>query len=69
LTPRHELSHLGLEVHIGGRFVGDGVGEPAPELGEGCCSYGAHFVSKEERVRAAEFAATLTPDEWQMAGA
>jgi hypothetical protein len=42
--------------------------EAAPELGEGCCSYGAHFVSEEERVRVAEFAATLTPDEWQMAG-
>lgn len=40
--------------------------EPAPELGEGCCSYGAHFVSAEERNRVEEFASTLTDDEWQM---
>jgi hypothetical protein len=38
---------------------------PAPELVQGCCSYGAHFLDDEdvERVKAA--AATLTPAEWQ----
>jgi hypothetical protein len=38
---------------------------PAPELEQGCCSYGAHFTdaADEERVLAA--AAALTPPQWQ----
>ncbi len=38
---------------------------PAPELEQGCCSYGAHFTdaADEERVLAA--AARLTPAQWQ----
>lgn len=41
---------------------------PAPELEQGCCSYGAHFGDEadEERVRAA--ASTLAPGTWQHAG-
>jgi hypothetical protein len=40
---------------------------PAPELEQGCCSYGAHFTDDDdvERVKAA--AKTLTPDQWQFA--
>jgi hypothetical protein len=40
---------------------------PAPELAQGCCSYGAHFTGRAdvERVRAA--ARTLTDDQWQHA--
>jgi hypothetical protein len=40
---------------------------PAPELVQGCCSYGAHFTDSADvsRVRAA--AKTLTDDEWQFA--
>jgi hypothetical protein len=40
---------------------------PAPELEQGCCSYGAHFTDRADvkRVRAA--ARTLTPDQWQFA--
>jgi hypothetical protein len=38
---------------------------PAPELAQGCCSYGAHFTGDEdvERVKAA--ARTLEADGWQ----
>ncbi len=38
---------------------------PAPELEQGCCSYGAHFTDKADRKRVAEYAARLTDDEWQ----
>lgn len=41
---------------------------PAADLGEGCCSYGAHFVTLSERKRVKEIADTLTDDEWQMKG-
>ncbi|MGH9182633.1 MAG: hypothetical protein ACRDZ9_02250 [Acidimicrobiales bacterium] len=42
--------------------------EAAPELGRGCCSYGAHFTGDEDRARAEAAAASLTPAEWQHAG-
>lgn len=38
---------------------------PAPELVQGCCSYGAHFTGKEDAARVEAAAATLGPDEWQ----
>ena len=38
--------------------------EPTPELGEGCCSYGAHLVDEADRDRVAAAAARLTPDDW-----
>ena len=38
---------------------------PAPELEQGCCSYGAHFTGKEDRKRVGRLAETLGPDEWQ----
>jgi hypothetical protein len=38
---------------------------PAPELEQGCCSYGAHFTGKADRKRVARLAATIGPDEWQ----
>ncbi|MGH9058049.1 MAG: hypothetical protein ACRDZY_00810 [Acidimicrobiales bacterium] len=41
---------------------------PAPELVEGCCSYGAHFTSDEDVDRVKAAAKTLTADEWQHAG-
>jgi hypothetical protein len=39
---------------------------PAPELEQGCCSYGAHFTDDAdvERIKAA--AAELTPAQWQL---
>src|SRR5215475_6491473 len=42
--------------------------EPAPELVQGCCSYGAHFDSEEDIARVAAAAAELTDEEWQFAG-
>ncbi len=39
--------------------------EAAPELGHGCCSYGAHFVDDDDRARIEAFASALGPDEWQ----
>ena len=38
---------------------------PAPELEQGCCSYGAHFTGDEDVQRVIAAAATLTPDQWQ----
>jgi hypothetical protein len=38
---------------------------PAPELAQGCCSYGAHFTDEDDVVRVEEAAATLQADEWQ----
>jgi len=38
---------------------------PAPELVQGCCSYGAHFTGKKDVRRVSAAAATLTDDQWQ----
>jgi hypothetical protein len=38
---------------------------PAPELVEGCCSYGAHFTGAKDARRVEAAAATLTPEQWQ----
>ena len=38
---------------------------PAPELEEGCCSYGAHFTDAADRARVEAKAEQLLPDEWQ----
>jgi hypothetical protein len=38
---------------------------PTPELMQGCCSYGAHFVDEEDAAHVQRVAATLTADEWQ----
>jgi len=38
---------------------------PAPELVQGCCSYGAHFTGAKDVRRVEAAAATLTRDQWQ----
>ncbi|MDQ1436825.1 MAG: hypothetical protein QOK43_454 [Acidimicrobiaceae bacterium] len=38
---------------------------PAPELVQGCCSYGAHFTDAEDIARVEAAAATLTDEHWQ----
>ncbi len=38
---------------------------PAPELEQGCCSYGAHFTGKEDARRVERVAADLGPELWQ----
>ena len=38
---------------------------PAPELVQGCCSYGAHFTDGADVARVKAAAATLTPEQWQ----
>jgi len=38
---------------------------PAPELVQGCCSYGAHFTGEEDRQRVELAATRLTKDQWQ----
>jgi hypothetical protein len=38
---------------------------PAPELIQGCCSYGAHFTDDDDIARVEQAAANLTADEWQ----
>ena len=41
--------------------------EPAPELVQGCCSYGAHFTDDEDLERVKVAARALTPQQWQFA--
>ena len=38
---------------------------PTPELEQGCCSYGAHFVDEKDRRRVEKAAKLLTDDQWQ----
>ena len=38
---------------------------PAPELVQGCCSYGAHFTDEDDVARIETAAATLGPEHWQ----
>jgi hypothetical protein len=38
---------------------------PAPEMVQGCCSYGAHFTDAADVKRVEKAAAKLTPDVWQ----
>ncbi|MDQ3758171.1 MAG: hypothetical protein M3394_10025 [Actinomycetota bacterium] len=38
---------------------------PAPELVQGCCSYGAHFTDEEDVALVQAAAATLTAEQWQ----
>lgn len=40
---------------------------PAPELHEGCCSYGAHFTGAEDVARVKTAAKALTDEQWQFA--
>src|ERR1700741_1624132 len=42
---------------------------PAPELVQGCCSYGAHFTDDDDVARVKEAARTLSDDDWQFAAA
>jgi hypothetical protein len=52
-------------------IFGDGcqgvLTEPAPELVQGCCSYGAHFSSRKDRDRVVKAARKLPDDVWQFA--
>lgn len=44
------------------------LNESAPELEQGCCSYGAHFVDKDDRRKLEAAAQRLTSDHWQFKG-
>jgi len=41
--------------------------EDATGMGQGCCSYGAHFVDEDDARRVERAAATLTEEDWQFA--
>lgn len=41
---------------------------PTPELEQGCCSYGAHFVDDEDHDDVLARIATLTDEQWQLKG-
>jgi len=56
------LSHWGC---IWGRGCQGVLTGPAPELEQGCCSYGAHFTDDEDRARVEAAAETLTAEQWQ----
>jgi hypothetical protein len=38
---------------------------PAPEMVQGCCSYGAHFTGPEDRAHVEMMADRMTADQWQ----
>jgi hypothetical protein len=40
---------------------------PAPEMVQGCCSYGAHFSDRADRDHVVKVARKLRDDEWQFA--
>ncbi|HXW80157.1 MAG TPA: hypothetical protein VEJ84_11705 [Acidimicrobiales bacterium] len=40
---------------------------PAPEMAQGCCSYGAHFTDDEDLARIKAAAKTLSDEQWQFA--
>ena len=40
---------------------------PAPELVQGCCSYGAHLTDDDDVARVEAAAASLTDEQWQFA--
>ena len=42
---------------------------PAPELVQGCCSYGAHFTDDDDVARVKAAAGRLTKDQWQFRAA
>ncbi|HEX4903424.1 MAG TPA: hypothetical protein VFV42_11480 [Acidimicrobiales bacterium] len=39
--------------------------EAAPELEQGCCSYGAHFVDDDDHATTLVHISRLTPEQWQ----
>ncbi|HEY9555803.1 MAG TPA: hypothetical protein VIR58_03650 [Acidimicrobiales bacterium] len=39
---------------------------PTPELEQGCCSYGAHFVDEDDEAETLAYAARLTGEQWQL---
>ncbi len=39
--------------------------DPAPELNQGCCSYGAHFIDNDDLASVKKIVARLTPEHWQ----
>jgi hypothetical protein len=41
--------------------------QPTPELGHGCCTYGAHFTDKADRDHVVRVAKKLRDREWQFA--
>jgi hypothetical protein len=41
--------------------------EPAPEMIQGCCSYGAHFSDKKDRDHVVRTSKLLTTDDWEFA--
>jgi hypothetical protein len=41
---------------------------PVPELEQGCCSYGAHFVDEDDLAEVAEKVPRLTDEQWQNRG-
>jgi hypothetical protein len=41
---------------------------PAPELVQGCCSYGAHLIDKKDARRVEKVAKTLTAEDWENHG-
>jgi hypothetical protein len=58
------LSHWGCLYGCGCQGV---LTAPAPEMAQGCCSYGAHFSDDEDLKRVKAAAKTLTPEQWQFA--
>ena len=40
--------------------------EPSPELNQGCCSHGAHFVDEDDVANVVKAVVRLTPENWQL---
>ena len=66
LADRRDVPAVVLDVHLRPGCQGVLTG-PAPELVQGCCSYGAHFSDKKDRDHVVQVAKKLRDDEWQFA--
>lgn len=65
-TWRFDVTFLLSNWHcIYGRGCQGVLTSPAPELAEGCCSYGANFTGPEDLQRVRAAAKTLTDEQWQ----
>jgi hypothetical protein len=65
-TWQFDVSFLASEwTCIFGRGCLGVLAAPAPALGHGCCSHGAHLIGAEDRTSVEAAVARLRPDQWQ----
>ena len=64
MASRCDLPRIVVPLHLRPGLSGV-LTEPAPELIQGCCSYGAHASDKKDMKKIERLAEELGDDEWQ----